>query len=163
MDFPDRFVRIVRGGFKMKPLVKNALMMLIIVGGGFALFMAAFSLAAAVMGIVGRLTGTMGKPPYIAWPIYLVIILVISWFVFRSKLPDLAKATYLTLPLMIAVVFEAILLYEQSQWLILGVGAVIVCAVLLFLYIKKLSWLYYFATLYVAVLGMIILFTGVEI
>jgi len=52
-------------------------------------------------------------------------------------------------------------LYQQSKWITLGIGAVIICAVLSYLHKKKLSWLYYFSTLYVAVLALCIMLFNV--
>ena len=67
------------------------------------------------------------------------------------------------MPLMVILVAIGISLYQQSKWMIAGAGAVIICALLSYLYKKKLSWLYYFSTLYVAVLALYILLSGMEI
>jgi len=54
-------------------------------------------------------------------------------------------------------------LYQQSKWMVAGMGAVIICAILSYLYKKKLSWLYYFSTFYVVVLALCIMLFNVQI
>ncbi|MBW7572009.1 hypothetical protein [Caproiciproducens faecalis] len=102
-------------------------------------------------------------PPLLSRVFYLIFIFIISLFVFKSKLNDLVKATYLTMPLMIVLVMVGLLFYQQAKFFIAAIGALIVSAVLLYLYKKKLSWQYYFATFYVAVLGLCIMIFNIEI
>jgi hypothetical protein len=148
---------------ELKPWHKNVLSMLAIAVIGFILFNVAFLLAAIVMGGVSSFIGTQGGPPYVGRIMYLVVILLISWFVFTSRLSDLAKATYLIMPLMVFLIMEGMLLNEQPQLIILAVGAVMVGAVLYYLHQKKRSWLYYFATFYVTVVALCVMIFQVEI
>lgn len=150
---------------KLKHYQKNILFMLVIVGVGYILFNIAFILAAFVLKASMSVLGMSqnAAPPFAGKVLYLLLILLISWFVFRSKLSDLAKATFLTMPLMVVLVMVGIFLNPLSRWLIVGSGAVIVCTLLFYLYMKKLSWLYYFATIYVAVLGVCIMIFNVQI
>ncbi|MDD2371505.1 MAG: hypothetical protein PHQ32_05835 [Firmicutes bacterium] len=148
---------------KLKSWQKNILSILVIISGGYILFNVAFLLAAIVMNSVNLLIGNVGKPPYLGWIIYLILLTVISWLIFKSKLNDLIKATYLTMPLMVILISEAVFLYEQPQWIVYILGAIIVSGVTFLIYKYKLSWLYYVATAYVTIVALFIAITGVEI
>lgn len=150
---------------KPKSWQKDLLSMLVIAGGGFILFNLAFMLAAIVINGTSRLIDSSPEAPpsIVGLGIYLILIVLLSWFVFRSKLNDLAKATFLTVPLMVVLMMVGVQFNLQSKWMIAAIGVVIVGAVLLFLLKKKLSWLYYFATLYVTLLALYVMFSGMEI
>lgn len=150
---------------KLKLYQKNILSVLVIVIGGFVLFNLAFLLAALVINTVmsALRMGQNGAPPAVGRVVYLIIIFLISWLVFRSPLNDIIKATFFTMPLMVTFIMSGISLYQQPKWLIAGMGAVIICAVLSYLYKKKLSWLYYFSTFYVAVLAFCVMLFNVQI
>lgn len=150
---------------QLKIWQKNMISVLVIVGVGFILFNVAFLLAALVLNGTNRMLGAgpQASPPLVGFGIYLVLILLLSWIVFRSKLSDVVKATFLTMPLMVVLMIIGTRIFEQSKWLIGGIGAVIVGAVLFYLYQKKLPWQYYFATFYVGVLALFIMLTGMEI
>jgi hypothetical protein len=146
----------------LKPWQKNILSMTVIVVAGFLLFNIAFMLAALVINGVSRLAGTQ-EPSYYGVGIYIIIILIISWFVFRSRFNDLIKATFLTMPLMVILITGGISLYQHSKWLIAGIGALFISAVLFYLYKMKLSRLYYFAVIYVAILALCVMIFDVQI
>lgn len=150
---------------KLKLYQKNVLSVLVILVGGFILFNLAFLLAALVINATISVLGIAqnGAPHIVGRVLYLFLIFLISWFVFRSRLNDIIKATFLTMPLMVILVMVGISLYQQSKWMIVGIGAVIICAVLSYLYKKKLSWLYYFSTFYVAVLALCVMLFNVQI
>ncbi|MBP1744488.1 MAG: hypothetical protein H6Q58_1466 [Firmicutes bacterium] len=149
---------------KLNTWQKNVLSAVVIVAGGFFLFNVAFLLAAAVINGLGLLMGNVDQPPtYIQIGAYIGFLLIISWLVFRSKLSHLVKATYMTMPLMVTLVMTGIFLYTQPQWMPIGFGVLIVAAVLLFIYKKKLPWLYYFATFYTAALALYIILSGIDI
>lgn len=150
---------------KLKLWQKNTLSALVIIVVGFILFNLAFLLAALVINATMSVLGmTQNEAPHIVgWGVYLLLIFLISWFVFRSRFNDTIKATFLTMPLMVILVTIGISLYQQSKWIVTGIGALIICAVILYLHKKKLSWLYYFSVFYVAVLALYILFPGVDI
>ncbi len=150
---------------KLKQWQKNLLSILVIIVGGFILFNLAFILTALVVRatmLVMKVPENM-PPPYIGRYITLILILIMSYMVFRSHLNDTIKATFLTMPLMVILVMIGISLYGQAQWVIYGVGALVIIAVILYLYKKKVSWLYYFATFYVAALGIYIMISGMDI
>ena len=150
---------------KLKPWQKSLLSMIIIIIGGFILFNFAFILTALVVRatmFIIRAPENM-PPPHIGRYITVILILIMSYIVFRSRLNDTIKATYLTMPLMVALVMIGLSLYGKPQWVIYGTGALVIFAVTFYLYKKKLSWLYYFSTFYVAILGLYIMISGMEI
>lgn len=149
----------------MKTWQRNLLSLLFIVVGGFVLFNFAFMLAALVIKASMSIMGLPqdSAPPFLSKVIYVILIAIISLFIFKSKLNTLVKATYLTLPLMVVQVSFGIVLYQQSKFLLAVIAALILGALLLYFYKKKLSWQYYFATLYVAVLGLIIMAFNIQI
>lgn len=150
---------------KLNTWQKKLLSIIIIVSVGFVLFNVAFLLAAVIFNVSMSLLGTPeGSPPPFAGKVtYVALILLMSWLVFRSKMNDIVKATMLTMPLMVIFVLVGIGLYRQPMWLTVGIGSVIVGAVLYYLHKKKLSWLYYFATFYVALLALCIMIFQIEI
>jgi len=149
----------------LKTWQKNILSILVIAGVGFVLFNVAFLLAAFVFNASIKIMGLPqdAAPPVVGRAAYLIIILLISWLVFRSKLNNLVKATYLTMPLMIVLIMLGISTYQQPAWLTAGIGAMIVGAVVYYIYNKRLSWLYYFATFYVALLALCVMIFRIEI
>ena len=144
---------------------KNTLSELVIIVGGFILFNLAFLLAALVINATMSVLRIPQNeaPPIVGWVVYLLLIFLISWFIFRSRLNDTIKATFLTMPLMVILVMIGVSLHQQSKWIITGIGALTICVVILYLYKKKLSWLYYFSAFYVATLALYILFSSVDI
>ena len=148
----------------LKPWMKSILSVVVIAAGGFILFNVAFLLAAIVINGIQRISGTMGQAPrFIEYGTYLLILLLLSWLVFRSKLSHLLKATFLTMPLMAILIMTGVILYGQPQWMSFAVGAVIIGAITFYIYRKKLPWIYYFATFYVAALALYIVLAGIEI
>ena len=155
----------------MKLWKKNILSMLVIVGGGYGLFMVAFMSAALVMNIYNMIFKLFSDRPGVndsamhpsGSYVYLILILLFSWFVFRSRLKDLAKATFLTMPMMVVLMVVGLSLYPQSNWIITGIGAMIVGVILFYLYKTKRSWMYYFATIYVVAVALFVMLSGMEI
>jgi hypothetical protein len=150
---------------KLKTWQKNVLSAVVIVVVGFILFNVAFILAAFVFNTVASLTGKDMEqgPRFAGVASYLIILALLSIAVFISKLTHLAKATFLTMPLMAVLILSGVMLYEQPSWVTFAAGATIVGAILIYLYTKKLPWLYYFATFYVAVLALAVTIFRIEI
>jgi hypothetical protein len=94
--------------------------------------------------------------------IFLVIIALISWAVFRSKLPVLVKAIYMTVPTAVVLVIIGILLYPWP-FLPYLIGGILTAGVLLYFYRAKKPWLYYYSVILVALTLMIFTLTGGEI
>lgn len=150
---------------KLKTWHKNILSVFTIMLGGFILFNVAFILAAFVINGLIKIMGMHenASPPFISKALYLILVFLISFGIFKSKLNTLIKATFLTMPLMVVIVMIGILFYRQTKFLVIAIGALIIGSVLFYLYKKKLPWQYYFATLYVAVLGLCIMAFNIQI
>lgn len=150
---------------KLKIWQKNVLSILTIIIGGFILFNIAFMFAAVVMFGWMKIMGMSDNfaPPFISKVIYFILIVLISFGILKSKLNTLIKATYFTMPLMVVIVMIGIAFYQQSKMLIFTIGALIIGSVLFYLYKKKLPWQFYFATLYVAVLGICVIAFDIQI
>ena len=103
------------------------------------------------------------NPYFILRPITLFVILaVISWFIFRSKLATLYKAIYITVP--VATVLAFIGIYFNSRpVLIYSLGALFSLGVLAYLFLKKKPWLYYFSVIFISIILLVIGLSGVEI
>lgn len=143
---------------RIKQPYLNLLNALVIIGGGFILFNGAFMLAALVInstaGLFGRELGSL---------LFLGLILLIFGGVAISKFNDTIKATFFTMPLMTILVMIGIWFYQRPLWVPIGVSALVLSLATGFVYFKKLGWQYYFAIVYVAVLGLYIVLMGVEI
>ncbi len=92
---------------------------------------------------------------------FVVIIGLISWPIFRSKLGLLYKAIYMTVPLAVVFATIGILLYH---WPVLPylVGGLFAIGVLFYLYRTKQPWLYFYTVILVALSLMILTLLGVE-
>lgn len=150
---------------KMNPYQKKLFSVLVIVVGGYILFNLAFLLAALVINASSSILGVAQNeaPPITGKVLYFILIGLISWLVFRSRLNDLSKATYLTMPLMVIIVMTYISIYQLSIWIVGSIEVVIVCAVIFYLYKKKLSWLYFFSVFYVSILALCIAIFRIQI
>ncbi len=102
-------------------------------------------------------------PPIAGRIAFLLVLTILSVIVFKLHLPDVVKATYLTLPLMVGLVMTGIVLNHFPEIAIIGIGCLIILGVVFFLMWKKLSWMYYFATGYVSVLALMILLFRIDI
>ena len=85
-----------------------------------------------------------------------------TWFVLTRPLNDLVKATYFTMPLIVILTEVGVQFYRWPV-LVWTIGTIIVGAVLLYLYKTKRSWLYYFATFYVACVELFVMLFGIDI
>ena len=94
--------------------------------------------------------------------IYLILVLLLSWFVFRTRINDTAKAAFSTLPLAVILAETGVQFYRLPVLVYIS-GAVIIGAILFYLYKKKLSWMYYFAVLYVTAVMLFVMLSGMEI
>lgn len=150
---------------KLKIWQRNIFAAIIIVVGGFALFNLAFLLAALVINGFIAIMGLEKNvaPPILGRAVYVVIVALISWLVLKSKANNLAKATFLTMPLMVLIVMLGISFYQQPMWLMALIGAAVFGAVLFYIIKKKLPWYYYFSVLYVAVIALCIMIFRIEI
>lgn len=154
---------------KLKTWQKNVLSAVVIVAGGFLLWNIAFLIAYGVMFLVNTIltsiSGTDTAINEMIWKyIFVALILLISLVVFLpKKIPALIKTTYLTMPLMAVLIVEGIRFYEYSKWIPISIGAVIIAGAVFFIYMKKLSWLYYFATAYTGIVALIVVLFDIQI
>lgn len=142
---------------KLKSWKKKILSIFIIIVGSLILFNLAFLLASIMIGVIDVLIGKMDIDYYFHFIIYYIMIIIMSYLIFKSKLNDVGKATFLTVPLMVTLVLLGIALSSLEQFLIILIGAFLVLIVLLFISIKRLPWVYYFAVFYVALLSLLAL------
>lgn len=149
----------------MEPWIKNILSMIVIVLVGFVLFNLAFLMAYGIISLVTFFTGASSSSPpsTISFAILLLILWIMAWFIFRSRINDLAKATYLTMPLMSTLVVLSVLTFDLSQWVSLIIGGAFSALILYFIRLKKLSWLYTFAVFYVLILIAFIMLFDIQI
>lgn len=153
---------------KGKAILRNLLYVIVIVVGGFILFNVAFLLTALVSNVLALLLGIIGVTfmagvHAIGRYASLLLICLIAWAAMRTKWKDVVKATVLTMPLMTIMVLLGIEFYGRPDWLIAGIGALVLGSVLFYLYKKNYSWLYYVAVFYVGILGLCIMLFHVEI
>jgi len=100
-------------------------------------------------------------PPFMH-TMFVVIIALISWFVFKSKLGKIYKAIYSTVPLAVTFVTFGIMLYRWPA-LVYSVSALVFGVILVYLYRTKKPWLYYYTVILVALSLLIFTLSGGEI
>ncbi len=143
--------------------LKKILEMLFIVLAGFVLFNVAFLMAALVIQGLGLLSQSETQNPRLGLMIFGLILLGISWFILRSKLSTLLKATYLTMPLMSAIVIIGVIGYTWPQWMIFAIEGLLIGSVIGTIRMKRLEWEFTFATLYCTGLGLAIIIFNIQI
>jgi hypothetical protein len=147
--------------------VKNILSALAVAGFGFILLGLTFIFNFLVFQLIDLLIPR--NPDYLPqwFPmarhiIFLIIIALISWPIFRSKLPTLVKATFLTVPMAVVLVTIGILFYP-SPFLPYLLGALLTIGVLFYFFRTHKPWLYYYSVILVTLTLMIFTLTGGEI
>jgi hypothetical protein len=153
------------------PIVKNILSAIAVAGFGFILLNAAFLFdflyQSAVGGII-RLFMPLNPESDLFWfpptmhVSFMIIIVLMSWSVFRSKLGVLNKATFSTVPLAAVLVTMGMFLH---RWPILSysLGGLFCTSVLYYLYRAKRHWLYMYAVILVGLVLAIFSLSGGEI
>jgi hypothetical protein len=138
---------------------------------GFILLNLAFLLDALFQGLINLIFGlfidinpdmTLYWYPPTKHLLFLILIGLISYFVFKSKLKDICKATYLFVPLAAVYVTIGIFL-NNIQILVYILSTLFFLATLYYLYKKKLSWIYYYSLILISLLMLIVALTRVEI
>jgi hypothetical protein len=103
------------------------------------------------------------NPYHILRPMTLFVVLaVLAWFIFRSKLATLYKAIYTTVPVGAVLAFIAID-FNSRPVLLYSLGALFALAVLAYLFFTKKPWLYYFSVISVSVVLLMVKLLGVEV
>lgn len=154
------------------PIVQNILSVLAILVIGYLLlnltFIFDWLLHSAVIWII-KLFVPIDNPeitfnwfPPVMHALFVIVIALISWFIFKSKLGVTYKAIYLTVPTAVTLVTLGIFLY---RWPLISysVGALLTLAVLYIFYRARQSWLYYLSVLVVSAALLIIGILGVDI
>lgn len=157
--------------FLKKPLVKIVLSALAVAFFGFILLNLTFMFDALYQGVIRRIVRLfipLGSDMSLYWfpPVmhgsFVVIIGLISWFVFRTKLRVLYKATYMTVPVATVLVTVGIFFY---RWPVLPflIGGLLCIGTLYYFYRTKQSWLYYYTVILVGLVLAIFTLLGGEI
>ena len=94
--------------------------------------------------------------------LFLVIVGLISWLVFRSKLNTLYKAVYMTVPLAVILVTTGMFFYNLPI-ILYSVSVLFSAVVLLYLYFTKKPWIYYYTLVLVVISLTVFTLLGGEI
>ncbi len=163
--------RIKKNSVFKNPTVKNILSALTVSGFGFILlnlaFLFDFLLHSLVNGFI-KLFLPVNPEMTFYWflpmmhILFVVVIGLISWFVFRSKLSVLYKAIYMTVPSAVVLVTLGMFLY---RWPVVAysLGGLFGISVLYYFYRTKQPWLYYYSVILVGFVLAIFGLLGVEI
>ena len=152
-------------------IVKNILSAMAVAGFGFVLlnltFLFDFLFQSLVKEFIKLFTPvdfwmTLNWFPPMMHAVFVVVIGLISWPIFRSKLGVLYKAIYMTVPLAVVFVTLGILLY---RWPVASYsfGGLFGIAVLYYFYRTKQPWLYYYTLTLIGIVMAIVGLLGVEI
>lgn len=137
----------------------------IIVAGGFLLFNLGFILAAFIINGLIKLMGLSedASPPLLSMLIFVGLVIFIFWRVLKSNINHTLKATFYSLVLMMFLVLLGIILYELPKYMVLGIGGMFIGMISYIMFRNKFPWQYYFATLYVSILGVYIVLKDIDI
>ena len=149
---------------ELSPAVKNILYALAIMVGSVVLLNLTFVVYWLIHLFYNLFSPAVpGESLFALRPITLVVILIIlTWLVFRSKIATLFKAIYATVPVAVVLVFIGIGFSEQLS-LVYILSTLFSLSVLLYLIATKKSWLYFFSVIFVSLALLIMSLTGVEI
>ncbi len=99
---------------------------------------------------------------FLTLALYVVFFIVLSWFVFRSKLPAVIKAIFATAPLVVIYVSIGILTYQLPA-LSYGLCGLVFAAILAYLYRTKQQWIYYYSVIFTTLTLLIFTLSGGDI
>ncbi len=158
--------------FRLKnPIVKKVLSAVAVAGFGFILlnltFLFDFLFQSVVDAFVSLLTPVNFNMAWYWFPpvkhaMFVIIIGLISWLIFKSKLGVLYKAIYMTVPLAVIFVTLGMFLFSQPTAALL-LGSLFCICVLYYFYRTKQPWLYYYTVILVGLVLAIFSLTGGEI
>jgi hypothetical protein len=152
-------------------MAKNILSALAVAGFGFILlnftFIFDFLLHSLVAGFIKLFIPVNPEITYYWFPpvihaLFVVVIGLISWLIFRSKLGVLYKAIYMTVPSAVVFVTLGMFLY---RWPVAAysLGSLFGIGVLYYFYRTKQPWLYYYTVILVGLALAIFSLLGGEI
>ncbi|RJO63342.1 MAG: hypothetical protein C4542_00165 [Dehalococcoidia bacterium] len=147
--------------------VKNILSALAVAAIGFVLLNLTFLLSYLVFQFIdifipGNRESAPQWIPLARHILFLAIIALISWVVFRSKLPVLIKAIFMTVPTAVTIVTIGIVSYP-SPVLPYLFGSLLTIGVLFYFFRTHKPWLYYYSVILVVLTLMIFTLMGGEI
>lgn len=155
---------------KNNHLLEYILPAILVMVGGFVLFNFAFIVFALIVNLSITLLGVdpQSAPPILSRILGFSALIFITWVGFKLRFKSetvkhTLRATMITMPLMAMLVAIGVMLNQQPQWMILLAGALVVVPVLYYVWRLKLPWMYHFAILYVAILALYIMFSGLDI
>ena len=161
----------MNASFFKNPIVKNILSAVTVAVFGFVLliitFLLDFLFQSLIDGIIAifipfDMNIAWNWSPLIKHAMFLIIIGLVSWFIFRSKLGVLYKAIYMTVPLAVVLVTMGMFLYRWPIIIYL-LGSLFVIAVLYYFHRSKQHWLYYYTVILVGFVLAIFTLSGGEI
>ena len=94
--------------------------------------------------------------------LFAIFILIISWFVLKSKLKNIYKAVYSHVPVAVILVTEGILLYKWTPAVYI-VGSLTYGIIILYLYKTKKEWYFYYSVSWLTLALLIMVILGVDI
>ncbi|RPJ63459.1 MAG: hypothetical protein EHM12_02265 [Dehalococcoidia bacterium] len=151
----------------INPRVKNILSALAVAVLGFILLNITFLLNFLLFKLIDlslphELVSAFQWFPMVRHALFLVIIMLVSWAVLRSKLSTLYKAIYLIVPVAVVIVSIGIFMYQwpPAAYLVAGIFT---AGILFYLYCMRQPWLYYYAVLLVALTLMVFTLLGGQI
>lgn len=136
--------------------------------GGFVLLTLTFLFNFLVFSLIDRVLprefeGNLPGVAYYRHLLFLVIILVTSWLIFRAKkIDDVIKAVFATVPMGVVLATAGLMLY---QWPVLqyGVCALLVAAAVGYLIKLRKQWFYYYAVALVSLALLVMAIFRVDI
>lgn len=152
-------------------MAKNILSALAVAFFGYILlnltFLLDFLYWSAIRGVIGFFI-PLGPEMSNRWlpPLFhvsfVIVMGIISFFIFRSRLKVLYKAIYLVVPVAVVLVTVGMFLY---QWPVISysLGGLLCLATLYYFYRTKQPWLYYYAVILTGVTLAIFTLIGGEI
>jgi hypothetical protein len=154
---------------KLKSILGVIVSALVIMLGGFVLFNLAFVfLGFLVNGMEGFMDsggeatrGLLLLGGFVALVVALTI--VAKFLITKEQLKHTLLASILALLLMVVLILIGIVLYGQSDIIILLAGSLIIIPLLILLYLKKANWTYIFATVFASFLGILVMLFNIEI
>lgn len=160
-----------RASMLKNPTVKNILAALAVAGAGFVLlnitFIFDFLFQSAVIGFIKLFTPVNFETnfqwlPPVMHGLFVIIVGIISWFVFHSKMRTLFKAIFMTMPLAVVFVTLGMFFYRWPA-IAFSLGGLFAVGVLYYFYRTKQPWLYYYVMILIGLVMLLVGLLGVEI
>lgn len=147
---------------------KNFLDGLLVLVFGFLLLNVTFAFygaIAAVLSILFPKDIAQSSPifmPLMVGAISIGVLAASFFLIFKSEFKDLYKASIMMVPTAILLAVPGALLSQYPFFVFLA-GALVVVGIFSFLYLKKMSWLYYLSVSFVTIGLLLIVLTGTDI